>query len=133
MDVQFSSRYDDLWRWLFDVSNGTSDDGWYGAPGDVLNHWNMGIGATTVFTNNVWHQVVLTRLGTTKLVSEYLDGNLEASFTDNGVPPIATIPKTNTIFFQDNPPVTGPACLPGAGLGSAGRRARSSRVGRPAR
>lgn len=57
----------------------------------------------------MWHQVVLTRVGSTKVVSEYLDGNLEATFTDSTVPPIAT-DSTNTISFQDNPASGGPSC-----------------------
>jgi hypothetical protein len=110
VDFQFTGTYDGFWRRILDLSNGTSDDGFYVAPSDLLNYWDSGIYGTTAFINEAWHQVVLTRVGSTKVVSEYLDGNLEAIFADNTTPPIALVPTTNTIFFQDNPPGTGPAC-----------------------
>jgi hypothetical protein len=108
IDFQFSSTYDGFWRRILDLSNGGSDDGFYVAPEDLLNFYNDGDFGTTTFTDNVWHQVALTRVGTTKLVSEYLDGNLETSFTDSV--PIALVPTTDTIFFQDNPATGGPSC-----------------------
>jgi hypothetical protein len=102
-----SATYDGLWRRILDFSNGTSDNGWYVAPQNVLDFYDDNHFGTTTFTDSVWHQVVLTRVGTTSLVSEYLDGNLEASFTDSSL--IALAPS-NTIFFQDNPDTGGPSC-----------------------
>ena len=76
---KFTKTYDGLWRRIIDLSNGTSNDGLYVDPGDTLDFYNV-IAGTDTFTDGAYHQVVLTRDGPTKLVSEYLDGTLEGSF-----------------------------------------------------
>ena len=96
---QFSSAHDGAWRRVIDLSGGTSDVGLYVHPSDVLDFYPTALVGTTLFTNDTWHQVVVTRNASTNVVSAYLDGTPNGTFTDTSSIALAT---ANTTFFQDN-------------------------------
>jgi hypothetical protein len=60
------------WRRIIDVSNRQTDSGLYINPSDKLDVYPTGNGPTT-WTNNVFHQVVITNDGS-GTVSAYMDG-----------------------------------------------------------
>ena len=66
------------WRRMVDTQNRQSDNGFYVSPGNVLQVFPV-VDGSTVFTNNVFHTVVLTNFvfGGVRDVRAYLDGNLE--------------------------------------------------------
>ena len=69
--IEFFDRAGE-WRRIIDVSNRQSDSGLYISPSDKLDVYPTGDGPTT-WTNNVFHQVVITNDGS-GTVSAYMDG-----------------------------------------------------------
>lgn len=103
LNFQFSDTSG--FRKILDFKNLTSDTGFYNLN-TALNFFNVTTGPTGALTANVESQIVLTRDGTTKLVSAYANGVLQFSFTDSS--DLAVFNGTNNIinfFIDDN--VTG--------------------------
>jgi hypothetical protein len=73
MVLQFTQRPTG-WRRIIDVENRQSDDGFYVDPSSHLYVYPV-VGATTEWTNDSYHHVVLTNDGTQ--VNAYLDGSHE--------------------------------------------------------
>lgn len=81
------------WRRILDVSNRTSDSGFYVNPGNILDVFPSGAG-TTPWTNNEFHEIVLT-VSDSDLVTGYFDGAFEFS--------ISTTSLNFSAFAADNP------------------------------
>lgn len=97
------------WRRIIDTQNRLSDNGFYVAPNNVLQVYNV-VSGTTVFTTPGFHTVLLTNfvLGGTQEVNAYLDGVLElTSNTDQLNLDNPNNPDHLLHFFVDN--VSGPA------------------------
>jgi hypothetical protein len=92
------------WRRIVDTQNRQSDNGFYVSPSNVLQVYPV-VDGTTVFTDNVFHTVVLTNFvfGGVRDVRAYLDGNLELmSDTDQLNLDNANNPGHLLHFFLDN-------------------------------
>ena len=90
----------DGYRRFLDVKNGTSDNGLYVADG-YLYFYGGARGSGKVVKAHTYTQVVLTRNATTKVVTGYVDGKAQLSFTDTDG--LATISGKNTLrLFRDN-------------------------------
>jgi hypothetical protein len=92
------TQNNDLYRRILDVQDGAADSGFYVDVSNLLRVYPVGWG-TTQFTNDVYHQVVLTDANT-GVVKLYLDGGLEATMN-------TTLMDINNvdnllIFFRDN-------------------------------
>jgi len=85
------------WRRLIDVSNRTSDNGFYVDPGNHLAVYPI-ISSLTPYTNNVYEDILLTVGG--GVVSAYLNGTRQFI----GSSTLMDIPSTTNlmIFFVDN-------------------------------
>jgi hypothetical protein len=97
------------WRRIVDTQNRQSDNGFYVAPGDVLQVYPV-VSGTTVFTTPGFHSVVLSNfvVNGTREVKAYLDGNLElVSSTDQLNLDNPNNPGHLLHFFVDN--LAGPA------------------------
>jgi hypothetical protein len=89
------------WRRLIEFRGGTSDNGLYFTPGNVLTFWpSLGTGTTTVAIGS-WNQVVLTR-DSAGTVTGYVNGNQEFSFSDSTNQGVMIDPSDPIHFFQDN-------------------------------
>jgi hypothetical protein len=89
------------YRKILDYKNLASDNGLYNLNTD-LNYFNFSFGPTGAFTANTLARVVITRDSTTQLVTGYVNGVSQISFTDSGSD--ATFTGTNGIirFFEDD-------------------------------
>lgn len=87
------------WRRVIDFKNGTSDNGLYITPGNLLAFAPVKYGSTTIAANQ-WVQVVVTR-DVSGLVNVYLNSSFEMQFSDAGND--AVISPANALrLFQDN-------------------------------
>ncbi len=99
-------RFDNTssYRKLVDFKNGTEDYGLYNFS-QKLRFYTDASGANVVFQDNTYAQVVLTRDGTTKQVTGYVDGAQEIQFTDTN--DRALIDSSNTLRFLIDDTTTG--------------------------
>lgn len=77
--VEMIFRFDlnsSSWENIFGVSNRTSDNAFYVAPGGTLQVWPNSLG-TNIVTQNEWHHVIMTNDGS-GLVTGFLDGVFQA-------------------------------------------------------
>jgi hypothetical protein len=92
------------WRRILDTQNRNSDRGFYVAPNNVLQIFNV-VSGSTVFTTPGFHTVLLTNtvVSGTQEVKAYLDGGLElTSNTDQLNLDNANNPDHLLYFFVDN-------------------------------
>ena len=94
---QFFDR-DNAWRRIADGLDRTSDSGFYVDPSNNLDIFPVA-GSTAVFTNNAFHDVVLT-VAADNTVNAYLDGALE--FTTTTTVMDINNPGNLMNFFLDN-------------------------------
>ena len=93
------------YRKILDFKNLASDNGVYNLSTD-LNYFNFAFGPTGAFTANTLAQVIITRDSATNLVTGYVDGTSEFSFTDSSSD--AVFSGTNGIIrFLEDDNVTG--------------------------
>ena len=99
MDFSFQSLSG--YRKILDFQNLTSDTGVYNLSTD-LNYYNSAFGPNGAFTANTAARVIITRDSATQLVTGYVNGISQFSFTDSTSG--ATFTGTNGIirFFQDD-------------------------------
>ena len=97
--IRFLFTENASWNKFVDFKNRTSDCGQY--VNGTLNFFCLGAGGPT-FTTDVFHNVVLTRNGTTGLYSAYLDGNLAFSVTDLGGTASFSINNRTMYFMGDD-------------------------------
>jgi hypothetical protein len=97
MLFQFTQR-DGVWRRILDVENRQADNGFYVSPGNQLDVYPVASGGK-VFTNNAFHDVVLTD-ASDGTVKAYLDGSLSFAVSTN----VMNInnPQNLVNFFLDN-------------------------------
>lgn len=90
------------WRRIIDVQNRQSDAGFYVDPSSHLDIFPVA-GSTTTFTENVYHDVVLT-VASSGTVNAYLDGNLELTSNTTVMNITDTVDNPNNLmnFFLDN-------------------------------
>jgi hypothetical protein len=88
-------------RKILDYKNLASDNGVYNLSTD-LNYFNASFGPNGAFTANTPARVVVTRDAATQVVTGYVDGVSQFSFTDSSND--ATFTGTNGIirFFEDD-------------------------------
>ena len=104
--VEMIFRFDDnssSWENLFGVSNRTSDNAFYVAPGGTLQVWPNNVG-NDIVTQDEWHHVTLTNDGN-GVVSGFLDGVFQSfsSSTDSmDFGAYAGNPDRLIHFFADN-------------------------------
>lgn len=108
--VEMVFRFNELaqfgggWRRIIDTQNRVSDNGFYVAPGNVLEVYPV-VDGSTVFTTGDFHTVVLTNfvVNGVREVKAYLDGVLELeSNTDQLNLDNANNPGHLLNFFVDN-------------------------------
>lgn len=102
MVFEFFDR-DGAWRRIVDVSNRTSDNGFYVNPSNRLDVYPSG-GGSTPWTNNEFHHVVMTNDGLGN-VTAYFDGAFEftlSSASMNFSNYVGDNPARLMHFFADN-------------------------------
>ena len=82
MVFEFFDR-ESAWRRILDVSNRTSDNGFYVNPSNRLDVYPSG-GGSTPWTNNEFHHVVLTNDGLGN-IDAYFDGQFEFTLISNSM------------------------------------------------
>ena len=89
------------YRKLIDFKDHSSDNGLYNLN-TGLNFYNVATGSAGTISANTMTHLVLTRDGGTQLVTGYINGISQLSFTDSGT--IGTFSAANNIiqFFQDD-------------------------------
>jgi hypothetical protein len=89
------------YRKIADFKNGTQDIGLYNLS-QKLRFYTDALGTNTVFQDNVYSQVVLTRNGTTKQVTGYVDGAQEFQFDDTSDNAVIDAANTLRFLLDDN-------------------------------
>jgi hypothetical protein len=90
-----------LWRKIIDFNNRTTDDGFYFDPSNLLDFFPV-VAGTMPVTTPVTVDVVLTRDAATGLVSAYLNGVAQFSFTDTSGLSLFRGADNLIHFFEDD-------------------------------
>jgi len=101
LDVQFAFDVTGSYRKIIDFQNLANDQGLY-ALGSALDYFPLAMGPTGAVNDATLVRVTLSRDGATQLVSGYVDGVLQLSFTDSAN--VATFGASGQIghFFIDD-------------------------------
>ncbi len=101
--IAFSAELDQTagYRKLIDYKNQGSDAGTYNLSG-FANFYPDATGPGVVYSPGDFATTVLTRDGTTNLVTEYVDGAFQFSFTDAIGDALFTGPNSIARFFEDD-------------------------------
>jgi len=97
---------------LIDTKNRVSDGGWYSYQGHLYFYPEQQ-GPDVVFANGVYADLLVTRDGTTKEVTGFVDGRPEVAVTDSS--DVGVFSGTNNImtFFEDDFATSGLEASPG--------------------